>query len=291
MKVAVTGVGVLTALGDEVGAVRARLAAGDVGSAPITQLPLDPPPEVARVHGPRLRDFVRRRKDVRLFARPSALLLPPAIAALGAWAGDREQLGLFVGVGREPADEGESAPALAAMARGGRLDMARVAGRGRDLYPPLLPLKSLPNMALAHVAIQLGIRGESGTCTGGPMAGVHALREAAAAVYEGRAPAALVGATDSWLDGPSLRDWARLDRPDAPGEAAVALLLEPAGAPGAIACIERLPAGAPRASAPSWGGLRRQLGSGGAADALLELVFGGGRAGGVEGCEVVWRMC
>ena len=29
MKVAVTGVGVLTALGDEVGAVRARLAAGD----------------------------------------------------------------------------------------------------------------------------------------------------------------------------------------------------------------------------------------------------------------------
>jgi hypothetical protein len=82
-----------------------------------------------------------------------------------------------------------------------------------------------------------------------------------------------------------------MDRAEAPGEAGIALRIEPEGAPGALAIVERLPARAPDPLAPTWGSLRRQLGRCGAADALLELVFGRGQVGGVEGCEVTWRMC
>jgi 3-oxoacyl-(acyl-carrier-protein) synthase len=227
------------------------------------------------------RPLLTRRRDRKLFSRCATLLLCAASTALEGWSGDREELGLFVGVRREPPDTGEAEEAILASASDGVLSTALLATEGRVRYPPLQPLKTLPNMVLAHVAIQLGIRGESGVVAGGSAAGVMALREGIAAVAEGRAPAALVGASDSWLDRGGLRDWARLglsERP--PGEAAVVFRIEPEEGVSRLGVLERGEAGSgrPELARAHW----NQLGDCGVADALIGAVIGGGEILGVD---------
>jgi hypothetical protein len=189
------------------------------------------------VDGPDLGPWLKRRKDAKMLPRAAQLALPAAGVALGAWGGDREELGLFVAVGREPPDEGDAEPALARMHDAGRLSRERLAA-GRDAYPPLLPLRTLPNMVLAHVAINLGIRGENAVYAGGAEAGRCAWREGVRAVREGRVPAALVGAAYSAVDLASARDRLRLGLSGPPGEGAVFALLVPGAldpAPSAVA--------------------------------------------------------
>ena len=162
-------------------------------------------------------------------AWPSQMALSAAGHALQSWTGPTEGLGLYLGVGREPGDDGESEPALVAAQVDGKLDENAVAGRCRDLYPPLLPLKTLPNMALAHISIHLDVRGENGAWTGGAAAGLTALRAAMWSIREGRCDAALVVAADSWVSVGCVRDRLRMAGGNpihSPGEAGVALLIE-----------------------------------------------------------------
>jgi hypothetical protein len=179
------------------------------------------------VDGPDLKPWLVRRKDRKLIPRAGELALAAAGQALAGWGGDRAELGLFLGVGREPPDDGDSEPALIAACREGRLDEELLAGPGRALYPPLLPLRTLPNMALAHVSINLGIQGENGAWAGEQAAGLRAIAAGVRSVAEGRCPAALAGGCGSQVDLGAARDRLRLDRPGPPGEAAALLLLEP----------------------------------------------------------------
>ncbi|MCB9764400.1 MAG: hypothetical protein H6739_31795 [Alphaproteobacteria bacterium] len=276
-QVAVTGVGLVCALGDDPAAVAARLAAGDTAVGPLG-LPGLPDAVGARVPGPspkELRRWLVRRKDAKLLPRAAELVLPAAGRALGDWPGDREQLGLFFGVRREPPDTGEADAAMVAACVDGRLSPALLAGPGRDLYPPLLPLKTLPNMVLAHVSINLGVMGTGDTCAGGPAAGLTALRAALWAVVEGRCPAALVGAADSHVDGGSVRDRARLRQPGPAGEAAIVLRIEPLGAPGALFHLADLGAGLDAPGDPTRWAHHAGLGDCGVADGLLALALGG----------------
>ena len=281
MRIAVTRVALRTALGSDPVAVRDALVRGESGLsgddslAPLGRI------EAGRVGRVDLRPWLKRRKDRKLMARPSELLLPVLGEALGDWAGDRDELGLFVGVGREPPDEGASEPALAAAARGGALDTELLAGPGRDRYPPLLPLRTLPNMALAHGSIHLGIGGENGAWAGGPEAGIQAVRAGWHAVAEGRAPAALVAATESQVDVGSARDLLRLGRRDPPGEAAAALLIEPVEEGGlALLDLGEAPEG------PALEAWRSQLGDCGAAEGALAVVLAALGLGGPEARRV-----
>ena len=224
--------------------------------------------------GPRLRDVLIRRKDQKLLSRAAKLALPAAALALEGYEGDPLALGIFVGVRREPPDEGEADPAIAASHRDGQLDVGLLARRGRDLYPPLLPLKTLPNMVLAHISINLRIMGPADTCTGGPAAGVSALRAAMHAVDEGRCPAALCVVSDSHVDGASARDLARRGIAVRPGEAAVALRIEPG---------EGLVDGGGGVGGRAVGYAHHaDLGWCGTADPLVDLVRGAQRIEGVD---------
>ena len=160
----------------------------------------------------------------------------------------------------------------AAAHRAGRLDTLRLAGAGRDRYPPLLPLKTLPNMALAHASIHLDIGGENGAWAGGPEAGLMALREGMYAVLEGRAPAALVGGADSQVALGSARDRLRMGHRGPPGEAGSAVLLEPfEGEPSSatLAVLSLSGCGPVRSLSAHHAG----LGDCGAADGVLALVL------------------
>ncbi len=227
MDVVVTGVGVVCPLGLEAAEVCAKVRAGGTGlreHGPLAALPGGSLAGV--VEGPDLRRWLLRRKDAKLLPRAAELGLVAAGVALGAWPGDRADLGLFVGVGREPPDDGESEPALIAAAVDGKLDEGRLAGPGRDLYPPLLPLKTLPNMSLAHISINLGVMGPNNAWAGALEAGLRAVAAGAYAVAEGRCPAALVGGAASLVDLGSARDRLRMGAAGAPGEAAAFLLIE-----------------------------------------------------------------
>lgn len=190
--------------------------------APLLHLPS---PLAGVVDGPELGPWLKRKKDLRLLARAAVLALPAAGAALAGLELDMEELGLFMAIGREPPDEGEAEASLAAMETEGALDRVKLGGEGRALYPPLLPLRTLPNLVLAHVAIQFGIRGENVCLAGGEAAGIAAWEAANAALAAGRCSAALVGAAYSGVDLASARDRLRLGQVGAPGEGAVFVVL------------------------------------------------------------------
>lgn len=274
--VGVAGWGLLCALGTDPESVARRLAAGDCGLSADPDLARMPGPSRAgRVPGPDLRPWLLRRKDKKLMARPSQLALVAFGEALGGHELDRQHLALHVGVGREPPDQGQAQSALVAAAGPNGLDEERLAGPGRDLYPPLLPLQTLPNMALAHVSIHLGIHGENGAWAGGPAAGLVAASEALHDLCEGRADWALAGATDSTVDRGSQRDRLRMGETSPPGEAAAALLL---CRQGGVARLRLLSGPSP---APSTREPRRwtaALGSCGAATGMVELVLAVHRA-------------
>lgn len=231
MTVGVLSVGLVTPIGEDVAAVLGRARAGETAVRPSEKLAALPDPRAGVVEGPSLVGWLKRKKDARLLPRAAELALPAAGRALAGFDGDVEALGLCVAVGREPPDEGEVEASLAAMARDGELDRELLGGPGRALYPPLLPLRTLPNMVLAHVAIQHCIRGENGTWAGGAEAGRQALRAGLRLVEEGRAPYCLVGAALSAVDLASARDRLRIGEVAPPGEAAVFALIGPGGRP------------------------------------------------------------
>lgn len=284
MRAALLGQGIVCALGTDVDHVRARIRAGHDG---LSVLGEDGWPDLrgGRVQGPSLKGVLKRRKDRKLLPRAAALVLPAAVSALGQVSCDPEEIGIFAAVRREPADTGEADASIAASLdpATGTLSVERLAGRGRDLYPPLLPLRTLPNMVLAHVSINLGLRGPADTRAGGPDACVQALRMGIQAVAEGRCPLALVVAADSWVDAGSLRDHARLGRTAPPGEAAAAVLIGPAQSHGPHLVDQGAGAGAQEQPWSHWAA----LGQCGAADPLLALVLGAGQIRGV-GAQGAW---
>lgn len=221
-RLAITGLGLCTPLALDLLCTEASAV---LPREDLAGLPDDRSAMVERVD---LRAWLKRRKDRKLMARAAQLALAAAGPAAQGWPGDRCELGIFLGVGREQGDEGESEAALLAAQRDGRVDLARVAGPCRDLYPPLLPLKTLPNMALAHISIHLDVCGENGAWAGGAGAGMTAMRAGCWAVLEGRVPAALVGAADSLTAGGNIRDRYRLGgaQPSPVGEAGVMFLVE-----------------------------------------------------------------
>jgi hypothetical protein len=275
VSVVISGLGLLTPLGASPAQLEATWAAGRSALAPSAELAALPCDLAARIERVDLKPWLLRRKDRKLMSRAAQLALPAAGQALADWPGDREELGLFVGVGREPPDTGDSEASLAASAREGRLCPEALATRGRELYPPLLPLLTLPNLVLSHISINLGIRGWNGTVAGEAAAGLGALVEGCYAVAEGRCPAALVGGADSLVDFGSARDRYRLGRAGpqrAPAEGAVFFLLErEREAHRALARLEPVRRGS--SSGPPRTEHHLRCGDLGAADGLLALAL------------------
>ena len=236
-EIGLLAVGCCTPLGDD---PWRAIRAGERAVSPQPHLEMLADPRAAVVRGPDLGPFLKRKKDVKMLPRAAMLALP---AAAGAMAGldsregkaDRAELGLVVAVGREPPDCDEAEAALVAMAEiggsgAGVLSLERLAGAGRALYPPLLPLKTLPNMILAHVSIAHGICGENATFAGGEEAGRQAIAEAIRLARRLQGPV-LVGAAHAGADLASARDRLRLGRAAPTGEAAIFVLIGPGGRP------------------------------------------------------------
>ena len=145
--------------------------------------------------------FVLRRKDLKLMARDSRLAVAAAVLALedaGLDPGEgSDDLGLFVAVGHEKGEVEDVSLAAAASRDGATLSIELLSSRGLDLMNPVASLKTLPNMALAHVAIRIGARGPNLALTSDESAGAVALEEGRWSVATGECDRALVGGADS----------------------------------------------------------------------------------------------
>ena len=171
---------------------------------PLPELKLLEHNKGAKVENCSLRGVLKKRKEQKLFTRAAALGLLAAYRCVGKV--HDEELGLFVAVGREPPDEGDAEACLIASQKEQKFDEILLSTKGRNLYPPLLPLRTLPNMILAHISIQLGIMGENACWAGANEAAQQALSEGFWAIQEGRCARALVGAADGFVNLGAARD-------------------------------------------------------------------------------------
>lgn len=180
------------------------------------------------------KQYLNRRKAAKLMTSAARMAMD-AVGQIWDVHGDNldnPDTALYFSVGREPPDEGEAEPALIASAVDGTFSEEALATKGRELYPPLLPLKTLPNLILGHLSIHFGLQGENAAWAG---EGIQSLIEGVWAIEEGRAEKVIVGASDSLIDLGQARDLQRQGIFDPPGQAATAFLLEKSSAATSIA--------------------------------------------------------
>lgn len=240
-RVVVTGLGVVTPLGDARETL-AALSRGATGSGRPTLL--EPSPFSAR-EAAEVPDFDARP----WFSTPKALKLTDRRTRLGVTASAMaasdaglprseaalEELGVVLGTSGSDLLAEDLSRALAPdEARRSAVDVPFFADRILSGLNPLWLLVVLPNLASAHVGIQLGARGPNSTVMTDTAAGLAALGEGASWIETGEADAVLAGGTDTALHPVAWAafELAGLFAPDAsgrrlcPGEGAAVLVLE-----------------------------------------------------------------
>jgi len=191
-RVVITGMGAVTPLGQSVETFWEALVAGRSGVGPMTLCdPTDYPTRIsAEVKDWNPEAFMERR-EARRMARFSQLAVAAARQAVTD-AGVRpegiepDRMGVLLGNGNGGYPNIEEAGRTLVAKGGMRID-------------PLFMPKSLPNMAAAQVALQLGIKGYNGTIVTACAAATHAIGEAAEVVRSGRADIMLTGGAEAGI--------------------------------------------------------------------------------------------
>lgn len=238
-RVVVTGCGAVTPLGDLAPSL-AAIAAGTTALAEPTLL--DPAPFASRLGAEvgafDARAHFRKPKALKLTDRRTRLAVAAcatAVADAGICGEALEGAGVLLGTASSDLLAADLARALAPdPGRRSATDVPFFAGRVLDGLNPLWLLQVLPNLASAHVAIQLGARGPNSTAMTDAAAGLQAIGEAASWIAGGECDAAVAGGADTAMHPVAWAGYeqAGLFEPDAsgrrfaPGEGSAALVLE-----------------------------------------------------------------
>jgi 3-oxoacyl-[acyl-carrier-protein] synthase II len=255
--VVITGIGLITPLGEEVRGVLRRVQAGESAAAPPTGF--DATPFACRVCA-EVRDFDAHRqvpgaKLVRLMNRDAQLAVAAArLAVLDARLRvgtdyPPEEIGLYGATGLAGVPWGEVAPLVrASTGADGQLDLERFGRVGLKAVSPLLSFKVLGNMPVCFVSIAENLQGPNAVYTPWEGHGAQAIEAGAWAIRSGELPCALVGGCDvkthelaflSLEQHGVFDSWKTEGAGAVPGEGAVWLVLEDedrAAARGARVC-------------------------------------------------------
>lgn len=250
--IAVTGMGLVTAVGPDVASTWASLLAGRSGVTEIERLARwrEERPMAARVPQLGPPDGLRVPKHAKFMGR-SALCamhaLGQAVGSSGVLSGDVDpyRVAVFAASGESGLDYDEFFPALdAAWSGGDSGEYRHVGGPAARLVPPYFSLRSLANGPAALAAIELGVLGGGLNFVQGATSSARALAAALDELRDGGADRAVVLASDAlataapWLayeragllaHGPPPRSCTPFDRARegfALGEAGAALVLE-----------------------------------------------------------------
>ncbi len=213
-QVVITGIGLVTPLGDSLAEFGAALYGPGACFAAVSSRHAQPLP------GARVRSDLGeglQRSELLLADRSTQLALIASTHALrdAGWAGDAPELqrcGVFVGCASGPTESVNAS-------------YATLHQRGR--LPGLTLLRCLPNGAAAGVAIRHGLRGPNQTYASACASSTLAIGEALRAIRHGYLDMAVAGGTEAPFGDGTLKAWEALrmlaplgDEADAEGDAA-----------------------------------------------------------------------
>jgi 3-oxoacyl-[acyl-carrier-protein] synthase II len=193
-RVLITGIGLVTPLGETLAAFSQALSCGHSGFAAVKSSHSDEVPG-ARVHSDLTEGLTR--SELMLADRSTQLALRAAALALrdAGWDADDpewERCGLFVGSGSGPTEAVHTAHA--SLHSSGRM-------AGTSL------LRCLPSGAASAIAIRHHLRGQTQTYTSACASSAQAIGEAMRAIRHGYIDVALVGGTEAPFGGSTIKAW------------------------------------------------------------------------------------
>ncbi len=206
-RVVVTGLGALSAAGEDARALWESSLAGRSGVAPLDFVSGNGHPLI----GGAVRNFVpekfiTQRKALKVMARDIQLAVAAASQAIedgGAktLTAGRERFGVVVGSGVLNHELQELAYSVQnSLGEDGRLDLRKFGEEGMRALFPLWLLKYLPNMPACHISILFNLQGPNNTITTGPSAGLQAVGEAFRIIQRGAADLMVAGGAESKLN-------------------------------------------------------------------------------------------
>jgi 3-oxoacyl-[acyl-carrier-protein] synthase II len=210
-RVVITGLGVLTPIGEGVASFWDGLMQGRSGVRSIeafdgSGLPVSIAGEIVGFDAKRYIEK-KERKNLRVMARPIQLAVSAAQLALDDGKVDKAQLdparfGVEFGAGLIASELPELGAASQIAANGSpqKVDMPRWGEQGIPAIAPLWMLKYLPNMHACHISVMHNAQGPNNTITESDVAPLLALSEAARILRRDEADFFLVGGTDSKIN-------------------------------------------------------------------------------------------
>ncbi len=208
-RVVVTGLGWITPLGHSVDAAWQRLLRSESGMGPITRFDARtfPTTFAAEVRDYDVSKFVADAKVHATAGLNSQFALG---AASQAWAQsglanytalNRKRVGLYLGAGEGVLDFDQYAAANLAGWQDGatKLDAARWADVAHKCLEQMREVEQEPNMPLAHLAREFGIRGPALNCLTACAASTQAIGEAYSLILRGDADVMVSGGTHTMI--------------------------------------------------------------------------------------------
>jgi 3-oxoacyl-[acyl-carrier-protein] synthase II len=208
-RIVITGMGWITPLGHTIDSVWRRLVKGDSGVAPIDRFDARtfPTTFAAQV---REYDFKSYVEDPGVHAQAGLNTQFALGAARQAWeqAGLRKsggvnprRVGLYLGAGEGVLDfENYVRTNLAGWdAAAGKVDSVKWAQAGLSCMSPWREIEQEPNMPLAHLAREFGVRGPAYNCLTACAASTQAIGEAYSILRHGDADVMLAGGTHTMI--------------------------------------------------------------------------------------------
>src|SRR5277367_533372 len=210
-RVAITGLGLVTPLGDSPDRVWTSLVEGRGMVRPLEAFRVAGLPCEA---GAEIRDFDLKkyslpkfwnalRKTKKYLARDIQLAVAAAQLAVvdaGLLGGgvDPTRMGIDLGAGLISSELDELAPAIAhAYANSNTFDFQVWGRESIEMIEPIWLLKYLPNMLACHISILIDCQGPSNTITEADASSNLAIAEAARIISRGRADVMITGGADS----------------------------------------------------------------------------------------------
>jgi 3-oxoacyl-[acyl-carrier-protein] synthase II len=205
-RVVVTGIGIVSPLGNGADIHFRRLLAGESAVEPWNTNGYQSYPGMLKAAIAGFdRKVITNRMLRKLLSPSAAYALAGAVGALGDAgigndAGALRTCGVYVGSVCLDVNPEAFIPALReSIAPDNRVDLARFATHGMNLVDPLFLVKSLPNAGACAIAIELQTLGPNLNITNGAVSGLQAVIAGAAAVRSGRADVVVAGGYDTLI--------------------------------------------------------------------------------------------
>ncbi len=208
-RVVVTGMGWITPLGHDVDGVWRRLMQSESGMGPITRFDARtfPTSFAAEVKDYSIDPFVKDPSVHASAGLNSQFALGAASQAwrqsgLGGYAGlDPKRVGLYLGAGEGVLDFDQYAASNMAGwdAEARKVDGVRWVERAHRVLERMREVEQEPNMPLAHLAREFGIRGPALNCLTACAASTQAIGEACSLIRRGDADAMISGGTHTMI--------------------------------------------------------------------------------------------